>query len=372
MPLALPLVDAPWLAQSADLVGVQGIGAVLLGATVAVAVAARTRVRRTVLSAGVWLLLVLGLTVYGRARIPVVEAARDRADVLRVGLVQPVIPATLRWRPENAEPIRAHLARLTVGLLGRSPTVIFWHEGAFPYRLPYRAGRDGASAAPVLPMGGSVVGVREWPVLVFGSVAEALDGAVYNAAFVREPDGTLERPVAKRILVPFGEYIPGVRFVPFLRRWFGRAEGLHPGERPEILTVAGRTVGVLNCFEDTIPWAGAEVARADLLVNLTNDAWFDGAAPAQHMLNARWRAIEARRDLVRAVNTGYSTHIDALGRVVTLLPAGFPAAEMVFPRVGLGLHPWAPRFIVTAPWLALLAVGITLGVRMTMRLRRPR
>ena len=370
MPLALPLADATWLAQSADLVGVSGLGAVLLGTAVATAGAARRRTRGSVLAAGPWLAAVAALCVYGSGRVSVVERARDRAGVLRVALIQPAIPATLRWRPEMAEPIRLHLQRLSESVLGRSPDVIVWHEGAYPYRLPYRAGQDGMLAPFALPERH----VGRWPALVFGSVADGVhgavyDGSVYNATFVRAPDGSLGRPVAKRVLVPFGEYVPLVRLVPFVGRWFRRAEGLTPGERPEVLMVAGRSLGVLNCFEDTIPWAGADVASADLLVNTTNDAWFDGAAGEQHLYTARWRAIETRRDMVRAVNTGLSSHIDASGRVVTVLPPGLPAADLVFPRVGIGLHPLAPRVIVMAPWVALAGLGAALSARAARRWR---
>ena len=75
---------------------------------------------------------------------------------------------------------------------------------------------------------------------------------------------------------------------------------------------------VLNCFEDTLPAAGREAAAVspNLLVNVTNDAWFAGTAEsAYHLLLSRLRSVELRRDLVRAVNYGPTTWVDAAGRV---------------------------------------------------------
>jgi apolipoprotein N-acyltransferase len=81
--------------------------------------------------------------------------------------------------------------------------------------------------------------------------------------------------------------------------------------------------GTLNCYEDTLPGAVRRLSAigANLLVNVTNDAWFDGTAePELHLLAAIPRAIEGRRDLVRATNTGVTAHVDAAGRVVARAP----------------------------------------------------
>src|SRR5262249_47034192 len=149
---------------------------------------------------------------------------------------------------------------------------------------------------------------------------------------------------------PFGEYIPLVGRVRWIRERFARAEGFTPGTRPALVSVrAGAqtlTLGVLNCFEDTMAVVGAGLARADLLVNITNDAWFgDGAAPWQHLMLARWRAVETRRELVRAVNTGVTCHVDALGRVERHAPTWRTETLVVAPR-RMSLAPVAPSAIL--------------------------
>jgi apolipoprotein N-acyltransferase len=123
-------------------------------------------------------------------------------------------------------------------------------------------------------------------------------------------------------------------------------------------------VGVLNCYEDLSGGAGRSVwaaARPQLLVNVTNDAWFAGtSAPALHARLAAMRAIELRTDLVRAVNDGGGEWVDAAGRVRRLArggagvriatPALRAAAAPATPYARLGDWPLAAA-------LALLALG---------------
>src|SRR5262249_14382502 len=122
----------------------------------------------------------------------------------------------------------------------------------------------------------------------------------------------------KRHLLWFGETIPLADVFPVLRRVFARGTGIEPGTTSIAFVAGPIRLAVLNCYEDTLPVAGREAmsVRPNLLVNLTNDAWFAGSAEGElHLRLAVVRAIEARRELVRAVNRGPTTWIDATGRV---------------------------------------------------------
>jgi apolipoprotein N-acyltransferase len=91
-----------------------------------------------------------------------------------------------------------------------------------------------------------------------------------------------------------------------------------PGEHQVALVSGPIRAAVLNCFEDTLPEAGLEAIDVDpnLLVNITNDAWFAGTQESElHLRIATLRAIELRRDFVRAVNFGPTTWVDATGAV---------------------------------------------------------
>jgi apolipoprotein N-acyltransferase len=95
------------------------------------------------------------------------------------------------------------------------------------------------------------------------------------------------------------------------------------GEKGSTVGLNGHSIGVLICYELIFPYLSrAEVINgAGLLVNMTNDAWYGRtSAPYQHFSMAVFRAIENRRALVRAANTGISGFIDPAGRIIGSTP----------------------------------------------------
>ncbi len=365
--VASPLIDAPWIRQSADVLGVSGLGGVLI-AVLAVGVRAVVSIRPgpgpdaqrpTLMGAAAALCIFLALWVYGGFRTAQVERATTRAPVVRVALVQPAIPPTVRWDEQNFGDISRTLHEQAWAAMRDHADLVVWSEGSFPYPLPMRAGRDGEGAERIFPWPATA------PILV-GAVVLDEQGRRYNGALIREADGRRGAPVAKRVLVPFGEYVPIIARMAWVRRAFPRVDGLTPGDRPTLLTTAsGLRLGVLNCFEDTLGYVAADLASADLLVNITNDAWFgDGAAPWQHLMLARWRSIETRRELVRAVNTGVTGRVDALGRLVTHAPVGQgQRATLIVDARRLSMRPIAPYVIRFAPPIAAVVLALALAER---------
>jgi apolipoprotein N-acyltransferase len=132
-----------------------------------------------------------------------------------------------------------------------------------------------------------------------------------------------------------------------------------PGES-EVGLVAGRVrAGVLVCYEDTLPVAGREAiqTRPNLLVNVTNDAWFAGSAEGElHLRLSALRAIELRRDLVRAVNLGPTSWVDATGRVRARVDPDFASAVVVEPALLEAPDTIYARF-GDAPW-AIVALAL--------------
>jgi len=210
----------------------------------------------------------------------------------------------------------------------QSVDLTVWPEGAYPYEVVHgeRAAPQGRHAV----LGNGVHG----PLLI-GLVTSAEPtilptGAVevngFNSAVIVMPDGTLSEPYDKLQLLWFGETVPFGNEVPWLRRTFARGGGLLPGKGPRALDASWPDGGpptahmeVLNCYEDTLTDVARRQARAllpNLLVNITNDAWFYGTAePELHARLAALRAVELRLDLVRAVNLGVSSWVDATGTV---------------------------------------------------------
>jgi apolipoprotein N-acyltransferase len=320
-------------------------------------IAATARIAAAIAFAALW--------AYGAMRTAQVRDATARAPVVRVALVQPVIPPTVRWDEQNFGAIVDMLRVQTSAAMAEHVDLVVWSEGAFPYPLPTHASRDGAEAP-------AIVNARITAPILLGALAVDSEQHRFNAAFVREPDGTVSQPVAKRVLVPFGEYVPILGAIPWVRHTFHRVQGLTPGERPEVLrTRSGLELGVLNCFEDTLGYVAADARDANLLVNITNDAWFGrGAAPWQHLMLAQWRSIELRREMVRAVNTGVTGRVDALGHLVEWAPLWERATFIVDARE-LSLHTFAPYVIRFAPPFAVAVLALAMAESMR-RARRER
>ena len=240
---------------------------------------------------------------------------------------------------------------------------------------------------------------RDWgaPVL-FGLNGLEWDGervSKYNSAFMVKPlskpdgwkpgDPLIQHSAAvarydKMHLVPFGEYVPLEGPLPFMA-WFTPYEkgySCRPGEKWTRFPLAARdgrnfTFGCLICYEDSDPYLARQYVASepvDFFVNISNDGWFDGTEEhEQHLAICRFRAVEARRSVVRSVNMGISAVIDADGRIVALpdpdwskskkTEAVVTAAVPIDTRASLyaTLGDWLPA----ACWLAaMVAVVLTL------------
>jgi len=158
------------------------------------------------------------------------------------------------------------------------------------------------------------------------------DARVWNSLVVMPPDGSLQT-FRKRHLVIFGEYIPLVESLPFLAKIYEQQAGVayggafSKGESLEPLPteIRGESVGLIPsvCFEDSVPRLLRKFVRdgPQLIVNVTNDGWFkESPGAAQHFANARFRAIELRRPMLRCANTGVSAALTATG--LTIHPDG--------------------------------------------------
>ena len=251
--------------------------------------------------------------------------------------------------------------------------LIVWPEGAIPHFFPDDLGS--ARNEPVVPwLGGGTASL-------FGAYASGPDGRRFNAAFAVRPDGTVPRPYHKQILIPFGEAIPFASTFPWLARMNEKAGVFSPGDavfvfdypmrRPDG-TAYSLELAPLICYEDTVPSLSREATRkgARLLVNLTYDTWFGRTvAAAEHHLIASFRAIENRRYLVRATNSGLSAVVDPLGRTVARLPA-FEEGTLKIPVRLLDTPSVYTDVTGDAPWWSL--AGLAAGSIVVAKVRRRR
>jgi apolipoprotein N-acyltransferase len=369
--LSLPTIFAwspaglvsPWpsFVQLADLIGERGvsvlfaIGAALL-ARAAHALAARdTRIAlRAALAA---IALFVALPIHGALRIASITRQSAPLPTLRVGLVNQAVPPLDRWNSNNHPAILKTLRALTRKLEAEGADLTIWPEAAYPYALPHSERKS--------PLGRHAIignGVRG-PVLA-GLITHAepvplpsgeIEQNSYNSAALVFPDGSLSEPYDKLQLLWFGEMVPGGAQLPWLRRMFQRSGGLVPGDAPRALDLPpppsggpGAHMAILNCYEDTLPDLGRRLSLAlspTLLVNVTNDAWFYATAePELHARLGAMRAIELRRDLVRAVNLGVNSWIDAAGVVRAKNPDEKQGTLLVTPAIREGAPTIYARF----------------------------
>jgi apolipoprotein N-acyltransferase len=263
--------------------------------------------------------LLASTLAYGLVRIRQVDALRAAAPRASVGLVVAGIEATERWDPLKARDIVQRLTDLTRKAEAEATDFVVWPEAAYPFTVPHESRSAPRGDVAILQPGVS------GPVLT--GIIETSPEAKYNSAVVCGADGTLSEPYDKMHLMWFGEAVPFEEEMPWLRKAFARGIGLRQGEKQIALHAASARVAVLNCLEDILPAAGREAMQVspNLLVNLTNDAWFAGTAESSyHLLLSRLRAVETRRDMLRAVNFGPTAWIDAAGRVVAQIPGDGP------------------------------------------------
>ncbi|MBP9838773.1 MAG: apolipoprotein N-acyltransferase [Proteobacteria bacterium] len=151
--------------------------------------------------------------------------------------------------------------------------------------------------------------------------------AKYNTAFVVDAQGKVLGKYHKQILMPFGEYLPFAKTFPILKNLSPETGDLDQGELIEPILIAVNDkkfrLGILICYEDLVSglFATNALNGANILVNLTNDAWYgDSPAAVQHNLLASWGAIESSRFLLRATNTGLTAIINPFGEMSEKLP----------------------------------------------------
>lgn len=310
----------PLLTQVADVGGPVAVGVVLVLVNLAIAqpilaFAERRKIEPVPVIAGA-AAIALAL-LYGAVRIRAVEAAMARAPEATVGIVQANM-GLMEKRTEFQEGLRRHL-RMSDELHQRGADFLVWSETSAtrPVRQgSYRSDLRGLAQQIGLP---TVFGA-----VIVKVVPDRRDYVLYNSAVSSEPDGSIESRYDKEYLLMFGEYLPFGDDFPILYKWSPNSGHFSPGTTldPLLLNVHGEThrISALICYEDILPSytnRAASFADPELLVNLTNDAWFlDTAAPWQHFALTQMRAVEHRRYLVRGTNSGVSGVIDPVGRVV--------------------------------------------------------
>jgi len=329
----------PEVIQIADVAGVYGLSFVLVLSNGLIYALFRSR-RFHKRGALKWempvvILIALFTVTYNFQRI---SAGEENQKTTKVAIVQGNIDQSVKWNPDFQEKTIQIYRNLTRRAAKLGPDLVVWPETSVPFFF-----QDQLDMALQLIQAAQQAQAD----LIFGSPAYGKEGGhatYYNRAYHILPDGHVSGYYDKVHLVPFGEYIPLKRFLPFVHRLVMSAGDFSPGKKMTPLALSDLSAGILICFEIIFP----EIARAqvkngaDLLVNLTNDAWYGRtSAPYQHFAMAVLRAVENGRPLIRAANTGFSGFIDHQGKIVgrgELFTEQVLAQEMVSGQTRLTLY----------------------------------
>jgi apolipoprotein N-acyltransferase len=263
------------------------------------------------------LLICVGVEAGGRWRLDRLEPG---VRPVTLALVQPSIPQPLIWDPREATNRFDKLMRLSAQAAEKHPNLIVWPEAALPNLDQARYGQVQEFVRTNQTW--MVIGAEDMEIT-------ATETNYYNGAFLLDPEGNVHARYHKRQLVMFGEFVPLVRWFPFLRQLAPVGE-FKRGQLPAGIHVpieGGLDFSVLICFEDVFPHFTRRMASADsdFLLNLTNNGWFgESAAQWQHAANAVFRAVEMGLPLVRCTNNGLTCWIDPSGRLHDVYFAGSP------------------------------------------------
>lgn len=316
-PIGLTAMPTPLLMQSVDVAGVSGMNAlaVFLFASPVLLLTGRRSISGAVLA----LLVVAAHVGFGFWSMSAINLPTTAPVAVRI--VQPDIDMTEKWdeRDKNFRTL-LELSAEPPKQGSVAPTIIVWPETSVPYIL--------SEAPAALAAIGDML--KPGQTLLAGSVRQegsAADSArYYNAVLMIDDAGQIVDAVDKVHLVPFGEYIPfkdefsriGLTQIVSGPMNYEAGNTRHP------LSIGGAKLAPYICYEIIFPTLMPKVQDdVNIVLNVTNDAWFGNTpGPYQHLRQAQLRAIELRKPLIRAANTGVSAVIDPFGRVLDALALG--------------------------------------------------
>jgi apolipoprotein N-acyltransferase len=306
----------PLMMQTADLGGPILVTMMVLAVNVALAELLQkplhgTAIDRRTVIAGFGFAAVAAL--YGFVRMASVDASLESAEKITVGMVQGNMPLKGRGR---AVPV--HIKR-THELREKGVDLVVWSEAAMARGFNVKTYEKDIQRRVTRHLG--------VPTIVGGVIYERMKrpngkgrrARYFNSAFITDDKGAILGRYDKQFLLMFGEYLPFGDDFPILYKWSPNSGSFSKGKIFDSLPFGDHKIAAHICYEDLSPShinKMVDVGDPDLLVNMTNDAWFgDTIEPWQHLALAKFRSVEQRMYMVRVTNSGVSAIIDPNGRV---------------------------------------------------------
>ena len=312
------------LIQISDILGVYGLSVLIafVNGAVLIALLYITKWRwqnvniTQRLAAGSVFALVLGIVLtwsYGYWRLKTIDHIIDISPKTRISVIQGNIDQAVKWNPAFQIQTIKKYNELSSSVIEQQPDLIVWPESATPFYFlhdvaPSEMVLAGIQQAATDHLIGSPSFVRTDDVVEY-----------FNSAYLISPQTKTMGKYEKTHLVPFGEYVPFKKWLPFLGKIVAQVGDFKAGKPGKTLPWKNERIGVQICYEIIFSGLSRALVRNDasLLINITNDAWFGKTSgPYQHFSMTVFRAVENRRALARSANTGISGFIDPAGRIL--------------------------------------------------------
>ena len=319
MDLGYSLYKIPMAIQIADLFGHYGVTFLILVINMLLFLLLKLRPSGRNLA----LLLVPVCILFGSAALysqqRLAEVKKQLADSatprITIGVVQGNIDQGSKWSPsQQASTVQTYLDLSRSLMKEQPPALIAWPETALPF-YPVNNKYMGPISRLVQEQDIALLTGAPWYEILDRKDKKVL---FYNSALLLGPDGDFHGKYYKTHLVPFGEYVPLQQYLPFLAPLVKAVGDFRVGTIEHPITWKQAKAGILICYESVFPEISRQWVKtgANVLINLTNDAWYGkSSAPYHSLAMAVFRAVETRRSLVRSANTGISTFITPAGTI---------------------------------------------------------
>ena len=267
-------------------------------------------------------ILIVFTLAYGYFRIAQVEVEISESPKLKIGMVQANFD--FLEKTENQEKTVTDKHKEMSEFL-ESADLIIWPETSiqawFSNSSDYLIVRDELGVPRMEGKYFIVGGMSYTPADPDSEIITDENIIKYNTAFLTNSNGVILGRYHKIKLLLFGEYLPFAKYIPAIKNISPASGDFTPGDELDLFVIEdkGAKIAPIICYEDIIPSFSRQFVDkgANLIVNVTNDAWFGKTiAPYQHLFISIPRAVETRRYLLRSTNTGISAIIDPVGRVV--------------------------------------------------------
>jgi apolipoprotein N-acyltransferase len=272
--------------------------------------------QKIALSTGISSLVIVLSLVYGFFSLKHFITGEGSSKDVRIGVIQGNIEQDMKWNPDYQSQVLLTYKRISEMAIQKVPDLIIWPETA----LPFYYGTDRLLTLEL----NDYVKKLSVPLLTGTMKIRKKNNSrgytVSNSAILIEPDGSIPYSYDKIHLVPFGEYVPLKKILFFLDKLVVGIGDFSRGADYVKARMPWGEFATIICYEAIFPDLVRNffINGGDIIVNITNDAWFGRTTgPYQHFAFSIFRAVENRRPLVRAANTGVSGVVDSAGRILS-------------------------------------------------------